>query len=86
MRPADFSLSSQVNAGPHSANKVEFDRSGQVIAVASDDHTIKIIDSLQGSRLGSLEGHEEAVQAVLFDGNSQMLISAGSDNSFRIWG
>eukprot|EP00198_Chlamydomonas_reinhardtii_P002899 XP_001692235.1 WD-repeat protein of flagellum central pair [Chlamydomonas reinhardtii] len=32
-----------------------------------------------------LAGHEDAVQAVLFDPAGQYLVSCGSDNTFRLW-
>lgn len=32
-----------------------------------------------------LSGHEDAVQAVLFDPAGQYLVSCGSDNTFRLW-
>ena len=31
------------------------------------------------------QGHEDAVQAVLFDNAGKFIISCGSDNTFRIW-
>mmetsp|Transcript_13968 Transcript_13968/g.33857 ORF Transcript_13968/g.33857 Transcript_13968/m.33857 type:complete len:588 (+) Transcript_13968:161-1924(+) len=76
----------QVNAGPHAANKVALDRSGTIMAVASDDHSIKIFSADTGEFLCTLDGHEEAVQAVVFDASSQSLVSSGSDSTFRLWG
>ncbi len=55
----------QINAGPHAANKVEFDGSGNIMAVASDDHTVKIFGTSKGELLGTLEGHDEAVQVCV---------------------
>lgn len=77
-------------AGAHPANKCCFDRSGETLAVASDDATIKLYSSAgDGLELaGELKGHEDAVQAVAFDhssGGSGALISAGSDNTFRLF-
>ncbi len=55
----------QISAGPHAANKVEFDGSGNIMAVASDDHTVKIFGTSKGELLGTLEGHDEAVQVCV---------------------
>jgi WD40 repeat protein len=76
----------QINAGPHAANKVALDRSGTVLAVGSDDHSIKVYSAEDGSFLSTLDGHEEAVQTVIFDASAQSLISSGSDSTFRLWG
>jgi WD40 repeat protein len=32
-----------------------------------------------------LAGHEDAVQAAVFDPNGQYIVSASSDNTFRLW-
>jgi WD40 repeat protein len=32
-----------------------------------------------------LKGHEDAVQDVKFDYNSKMIVSCGSDSTFRVW-
>ena len=74
-----------IDAGPHAANKVALDRSGTILAVASEDHSVKLFDTNDGSFLSTLDGHEEAVQGVCFDSNGNMLITSGSDNTFRVW-
>ena len=35
--------------------------------------------------LNELQGHDDAVQAVVFDPKGQFLVSGGSDSTFRIW-
>ena len=74
-------------AGSHPANKCCFDRSGEVLAVASDDATVKVysLDAGGLELVRELEGHEDAVQACVFD-SSGSLITAGSDNTFRLFG
>jgi len=74
-----------IDAGPHAANKVALDRSGTVLAVASEDHSVKLFDTADGAFLSTLDGHEEAVQAVAFDASANMLVTSGSDNTFRVW-
>lgn len=82
-----------INAGDHPVNKVSLDRSGKVIACASDDHTVKLFSTEAddeagkeaGAALATLRGHNDAVQSVLFDPSGRSLVSAGSDNTFRIW-
>lgn len=73
------------SGGGQAVNEARFDRSGLVAALASDDGTIKMFSTQDGRHLIDLEGHEDAVQAVLFDPQGQFLISASSDHTFRIW-
>lgn len=70
--------------GNFSINKVCFDPTSSVLAMACDDHTVKIYDIANG-QLSSLIGHEDAVQCMAFDHHGQFLISGGSDNTMRIW-
>lgn len=73
-----------VDVGPHPANHVKFDSSGQVVAVSSNDSTVKMYEVATG-KVTSLIGHEDAVQATLFDRAGEFLVSAGSDYTVRIW-
>ncbi|KAG2427437.1 hypothetical protein HXX76_012373 [Chlamydomonas incerta] len=74
-----------INTGKHPANKSCFDRSGQVLAVACDDGKVKAYSTTDGVLQVELAGHEDAVQAVLFDPAGQYMVSCGSDNTFRLW-
>eukprot|EP00796_Vickermania_ingenoplastis_P012545 gene12546-8597_t len=74
-----------VACGPYPANHVTFDGSGQYLAVASDDTTIKIIDIKQET-VAELTGHEDAVQCVAFDATANsFMVSCGSDRTIRYW-
>jgi len=53
--------------------------------VASDDGYIKLLNETNGKQENNLKGHEDAVQDVKFDYNSKMMISCGSDYTFRVW-
>ncbi|KAK9820575.1 hypothetical protein WJX72_011797 [[Myrmecia] bisecta] len=70
----------------HPANKCCFDRSGDVLAVASDNGKVLCFNAINGEAIVQLQGHEDAVQAVVFDQRGETLISAGSDHTFRVWG
>eukprot|EP00825_Cyclidium_porcatum_P022179 TRINITY_DN24494_c0_g1_i2.p1 TRINITY_DN24494_c0_g1~~TRINITY_DN24494_c0_g1_i2.p1 ORF type:complete len:129 (-),score=13.20 TRINITY_DN24494_c0_g1_i2:157-543(-) len=76
---------SQFDAGPYSANSIAVDKSGAIIAVASDEGVIKLFGEQSQKLEGTLKGHEDSVQDVQFDYNSKMIISCGSDSSFRVW-
>lgn len=71
--------------GPHPANSVSYDKSGTLLAVASDDTTIKVI-SLIDEKVNTLRGHEDAVQCAVFDpATNGFLVSCGSDATVRYW-
>lgn len=36
--------------------------------------------------VAELRGHEDAVQAVVFDPNGNFMVSGSSDSTFRVWG
>lgn len=74
-----------VDVGPHPANKLAFDRAGEIIAVASDDGRVKLINAITGEQGPELEGHDDAVQVVAFDYPNRKLVSGGSDKTFRMW-
>lgn len=70
--------------GPHPANRLDFDPSGTVLGVASNDGTVKMIEVATGQAT-ELTAHEDAVQSVLFDRIGEFLVSGGSDGTVRIW-
>lgn len=57
----------------------------QVLNVACDDGKVRIYNTSDGELMMELSGHEEAVQAVALDPAGRYMISAGSDNTFRLW-
>jgi WD40 repeat protein len=71
--------------GPHPANSVAFDKSGTLLAVASDDTTVKVIN-LADEKITVLKGHDDAVQCAVFDPSTNgFLVSCGSDATVRYW-
>ncbi len=75
-----------LQAGKHPANKCAFDRSGNVLAVASDDGRVRCFSSANGELVAEMTGHDDAVQAVAFDPAGQFMVTCGSDHTFRFWG
>ena len=70
--------------GPHPGNRVAFDPSTTVLAIASNDGMVKMFD-ISGGNVVSLTGHEDAVQTAVFDRNGEFLMSGASDGTIRIW-
>lgn len=74
-----------VACGPKPCNAVSLDRTGQFIAVASDDGTVKVVDVQEGV-VTELVGHDGPVQSVKFDpATNHFLVSGGSDRTIRYW-
>jgi len=70
--------------GPHPANRLAFDPCGAVLAVASNDSSIKMYE-VATAQVQSLVGHEDAVQCLIFDASGEFMASGGSDATVRIW-
>ncbi|CAE8585304.1 unnamed protein product, partial [Polarella glacialis] len=76
----------QIDTGQHPANACSFDRSGKVLAIASGDASIKTFNIDERAFIANLEGHEDSVQDVAFEPNSnKYLVSASSDATFAMW-
>ena len=69
---------------PHPANSVKFDTSGACLAVASNDGSVKMLE-IEKNKVSELSGHEDGVQSAMFNRNGEMLISASSDTTVKIW-
>ncbi|XP_074652533.1 sperm-associated antigen 16 protein-like [Tubulanus polymorphus] len=75
---------SSIDVGPHPANQVTFDPSAAVLAICSNDGTIKMYELATG-QVTCLVGHEDAVQASVFDKSGEFMVSGGSDYTVRVW-
>lgn len=67
------------------ANRVVFDKSSRLLAVGCEDGSILIYNIENETVAMNLKGHEEGVQDLVFDITNKMIVSAGADNSFRLW-
>lgn len=64
---------------------VAFEPSGDFLASASADGTIKLWSIKNGTCIYTLKGHKGSVNAVAFSPDGRILASAGSDNNIRLW-
>ena len=72
---------------PHGryAHTVAFDRNGHRLASGSSDHTIRVIDTVNGKVLQELSGHTDGVVSVRFSGDGRRLLSSSFDNTAILW-
>lgn len=76
----------QIQSGNNVANAAAFDLSGNVLAIASGDASIKTFNLETREFIGHLNGHEDAVNDVVFEPQSgRYLVSASSDTTFCMW-
>jgi WD40 repeat protein len=74
------------DSGMTSANCAVFDKSCNLVYVASEDASIKIFNTQTRDKETELKGHEGAVLDLCWDNSpDSCLISAGEDASFKIW-
>ncbi|MGK7907822.1 MAG: hypothetical protein AB4040_11435 [Synechococcus sp.] len=63
---------------------VSFSPTGDTLASASDDGTVKLWN-LEGQELQTLEGHREPVYSVSFSPTGDTLASASDDGTVKLW-
>ena len=59
-------------------NKLSFDPSGKVLAVAGNDGTLHCISTMDHTVSGSIKVSETALNAIAFEKGSESLVVAGS--------
>lgn len=65
-------------------NSAEFTPDGKMIAIGANDKTVKFFD-LDGKPIINLYGHVDPVDALAFNRNGKMLVSASGDRTAIIW-
>jgi WD40 repeat protein len=66
-------------------NRVAFTPDGRAAVSASDDHTIRVWDVVDGRCAHVLTGHEGRVVALALAGDGMTAVSASWDGSVRVW-
>jgi WD40 repeat protein/serine/threonine protein kinase len=67
-------------------NSVAFDRTGQLLASAGGDGTVRIWDARAGQELVTLQPrHEGSVTSVAFSPNGKYLASGSLDRTVKVW-
>ena len=68
-------------------SELRFESSGEVLFSSSYDRTVKAWSMRNGSRVGSLYGHEGLVMGmdVLGSGASLRMVTTSFDRMFKVW-
>ncbi|MGD2157755.1 MAG: WD40 repeat domain-containing protein [Anaerolineales bacterium] len=64
---------------------VAYSPDGATLASSSTDTTVELWDVDNGENLGTLVGHEGAVQTLAFSPDSKLLASGSGDSTIKIW-
>jgi WD40 repeat protein len=87
--PALVTLSGQTrvtqSTQTSAVTSVAFESSGNRVATASLDGTVKIWNSSSGQLLRTLSGHAGGVSAVAFDRYGEHVATAGMDGTAKVW-
>ena len=64
---------------------IAVDPRGEYIAVAGDDHLIRILNTRSLDLQQTLSGHQDLIRCVAFDPSGNRLASAGNDGQLMVW-
>jgi hypothetical protein len=67
------------------ASVVSFSSDGKFIAIVNNLKEISVFDVKSGTLQSNLKGHNAKITSVLFNLDSNLLISGSEDNTIRIW-
>lgn len=69
----------------YGANGVSFDGNGEILAVASDDGSIHMINIETNQQIGTLGQTSRPILDVLFDHFNRFLLSCSTNSMFSLW-
>ncbi len=64
---------------------IAVDPRGELVAVAGDDHLIRILATSTLTPVRSLAGHRDLIRTITFDPSGGRLASAGNDGQLILW-
>ena len=65
--------------------RVDMSPDGSLLAVATSNKTVYLLDSATGHVVGEFRGHESIVRSVSFSPDGNSLLTASRDQTVRVW-
>ena len=66
-------------------NEVKYSKCGNILAIASNDKLIYIVDANKNQKIQSLQGHQGPIIKLNWDLNSKFLMSNSGSGEMFIW-
>jgi WD40 repeat protein len=71
--------------GPTGAYSVTYSPDGRMLALGSQDRTVKVWDARTGELLHTFRGHTAWVKGIAFAPDSRRLVSSSLDGTIKVW-
>jgi WD40 repeat protein len=68
-----------------SVNDAAFSPTGNILATASSDNTVKVWNANTGKMLHSINAHKQSLQSVRFSPDGGLFVTTGGDGFARLW-
>lgn len=78
-------LVSDIDTKNYSTFDIKFSPDGEVLALASWDMKVWLLNSKDGKLIRSLSGHQDGLYHLDFNSNGQMLATVSRDKTVRLW-
>jgi WD40 repeat protein len=75
----------QSSGKPTVITALAVDPRGQYVAVAGDDHRVRLLRTATLQTVGSLSGHRDLIRSLNFHPRGSLLASAGNDGQLILW-
>ena len=63
----------------------QFSRSGDILAVAFEDYSVRLFDSRTGTSGATLRGHTAAVRRIAFSADQSFAVTTSDDGTAIVW-
>ena len=80
--PPDYATSA---AFPPNVVSLAFSPDGNILAIGSEDKTVRLWDAQTGKNKNTLTGHTDSVRAIAFSPDGRTIATASKDNTVRLW-